>query len=67
MLAKAVDQIKKYIYQLDRPNLLLMLGLQFDRSSIDDIEGFHPVTLYQKSTLCIESFKVPFLHKETAG
>ena len=44
-----------------------MLCIQFDRSFLDDIEGLYPVTLYQKSTLYIKSFKVSFLHKGVAG
>ena len=33
-----------------------------------DVDGLHPVTLYQKSTLrIIESWKVPFLHKGASG
>ena len=44
-----------------------MLGLEWDRKLVADVQGLHPVTLYQKSTLSIESWKVPFLHKGAPG
>ena len=65
--AKSVADIAKAVQQMDRPELLRRLGLICDRKMVADVEGLHPVTLYQKSTLKIESFKVPFLHKGAAG
>ena len=52
---------------MNRPDLLEMLHLPFDTKMVCDIDGLHPVTLYQKSTLAIESWKVPFLNKGAAG
>ena len=53
--------------EMNRPDLLEMLHLPFDTKMVCDIDGLHPVTLYQKSTLAIESWKVPFLNKGAAG
>ena len=64
---KSMEEIKKAVQDMDRPQLLRKLGLFFDRRMVADIEALHPVTLYQKSTLRIESWKVPFLHKGAAG
>ena len=54
----SVEKIAATMKQMDRPNLLRMLGLNFDRKIVTDAEGLHPVTLYQKSTLSIDSWKV---------
>ena len=64
---KTMQAIKRGMQEMNRPELLRKLGLPWDTTMVVDIEGLHPVTLYQKSTLHIESWKVPFLNKGAAG
>ena len=59
------DSISTLMTQLHRPKLLQLLGLEYDRRMVADIEGLHPVTLYQKNTLTIGKWKVPYLAKDT--
>lgn len=61
------DNISKLMAQLDRPKLLRMLGVNYERDVVADVEGLHPVTWYQKKTLAIESWKVPYLAESTSG
>ena len=64
---KSMKDIVTAVQQMNRPELLRRLGLSCDYKMVTDVEGLHPVTLYQKSTLKIESWKVPFLHKGASG
>ena len=50
---KTMQVIKKEMQEMNRPELLRKLGLPWDTTMVVDIEGLHPVTLYQKSTLHI--------------
>ena len=61
------DSISTLMAQLHRPKLLQLLGLEFDTRMVADIEGLHPVTLYQKSTLSIDKWKVPYVQKDVVG
>ena len=58
-----LSSIAAAVKSMDRPNLLRMMVLDYDTKMVADVEGLHPITLYQKSTLKIEKWKVPFLHK----
>lgn len=64
MTTEMIDAAMK---QMDRPNSLRMLGLKFNRNMVTDISGLHPVTLYQSSTLSIETWRVPYLNQGAPG
>ena len=58
-----VQQIASLVAKMDRPALLALLELQRDCKMIGDVEGLHPITLYQKKTLSIDAWRVPFLSR----
>ena len=62
-----MKDIATAVQQMNGPELLRRLDFSCDYKMVTDVEGLHPVTLHQKSTLKIESWKVPFLHKGASG
>ena len=60
--AKAtVEKIASLMTAMNRPALLELLGLKHDRAMVGDVEDLHPITIYQKKTLSIDAWRVPFL------
>ena len=43
----SAESINVAMLRMDRPNLLRMLDLAWDRKLVTDVKGTHPVTLYQ--------------------
>ena len=62
-----VQCIDKNMRDMNRAELLRMLGLNFDRPVVADVEHLHPVTIYAKSTLKVGRWNVPFLEEGVAG
>ena len=45
-----LSSIAAAVKSMDRPNLLRMMVLDYDTKMVADVEGLHPITIYQKST-----------------
>ena len=63
----SVQNVDKHVRSLNRADLLRMLGMNWDREVVADVEGLHPVTIFAKSTLKVNRCNVPFLNEGAPG
>ena len=58
--------LNKVIGGLDRPQLLKMMGLDFDVPMASDIRQLRPISLHVKRQMAVHQSLVPFLNTGTA-